>query len=284
MSFLDRIKECNHWEPGHFRWFVVDECRVGRVRNALLPRLREFGGVFEIDDEAVVLNPALTTFASRSAAMDRVIRTLADEGVIKGVRHENYAVTREYSEPPFLQMERAGISHFGVRAFGVHMNGFVRKTDGLHMWIGRRAKGKHTYPGMLDNMVAGGQPIGISLRDNLIKECGEEAAIPRDIAQRAVAVGAITYCVEADDGLKPDVQFCYDLELPEDFQPHNTDGEIDAFYLWPIDEVARIVEDTSEFKFNCNLVIIDFLIRHGVIPPDHRDYVALCQGLRDDRR
>lgn len=280
MSFLDRIAECNLWNPDNFRWFVVDGCRVGRVRQALVPRLAEFGSVFEIEDDAVILNPGLATFAARSSEIERVVRALVDDGVVKGWRSELYPVTRSFGEPPFLQMERAAVPHFGVRAFGVHLNGYVRTPGGLRMWIGRRAKDKHTYPGMLDNMVAGGQPIGISLRDNLIKECAEEANIPREIAQRAVAIGAITYCMEAPDGLKPDVQFCYDLELPADFTPRNTDGEIAEFYLWPIDQVAEIVRDTGEFKFNCNLVVIDFLVRHGVIPPDHPDYVAICQGLR----
>lgn len=280
MSFLDRIAECNEWNPEHFRWFVVDGCRVGRVRQALVPRLADFPGVFEIEAEAVTLHPRLETFAARSVEMARVVKALVDDGIVQGWRSENYPVTRSYAEPPFLQMERAAIPHFGVRAFGVHLNGYVRGDGGIRMWIGRRAKDKHTYPDMLDNMVAGGQPIGIGLRENLIKECGEEAAIPREIAERAVPVGAITYCMEAPDGLKPDVQFCYDLELPADFTPRNTDGEIAEFYLWPLAQVAEIVRDTREFKFNCNLVVIDFLVRHGFIPPDHADYVAICQGLR----
>jgi hypothetical protein len=283
MSFLDRIAECNLWSPDNFRWFVVDGCRVGRVRQALVPRLADFSKVFEIEDDAVILNPGLATFAARTSEMERVVKALVEDGIVEGWRGENYPVTRSFSEPPFLQMERAAIPHFGVRAFGVHLNGFVRSAGsagGIRMWIGRRAKDKHTYPDMLDNMVAGGQPIGIGLRDNLIKECAEEANIPREIAARAVSIGAITYCMEAPDGLKPDVQFCYDLELPADFTPRNTDGEIAEFYLWPLEQVAEIVRDTREFKFNCNLVVIDFLVRHGVIPPDHPDYVAICQGLR----
>ena len=58
------------------------------------------------------------------------------------------------------------------------------------------------------------------------------------------------------------------------------DGEICEFHLWPVEEVARLVRDTFDFKFNCNLVIIDFLIRHGYIAPDHPDYLALVRGLR----
>ena len=280
MSFLDRIRENNVWNPAGFRWWVVDGCRVGRIRHGLVPRLAAFSDIFTVESDAVHLNPALTTFAARSAALDEVLAALESEGIVQGRRNEYYPVTRSFAEPPFLKMERAGVPHFGVRAFGVHMNGYVRRPDGIWMWIGRRAQDKSTYPGMLDNTVAGGQPIGISLRDNLMKECQEEANIPKELAAKAVAVGCITYTVEAADGLKPDVQFCYDLELPEGFTPENTDGEIEAFHLWPLARVAQIVEETQEFKFNCNLVIIDFLLRHGFIPPDHPDYIALNQGLR----
>jgi hypothetical protein len=28
------------------------------------------------------------------------------------------------------------------------------------------------------------------------------------------------------------------------------------------------------------LVIIDFLVRHGLIGPEHEDYLAIVQGLR----
>lgn len=280
MSFLDRIRENNVWNPAGFRWFVVDGCRVGRIRHGLVPRLAGFADTFIVESDAVHLDPRLATFAARSAAMEEVLLALEAEGIVSGRRNEYYPVTRTYSEPPFLQIERAGVPHFGVRAFGVHLNGFVRRADGIHMWIGRRARNKHTYPGMLDNTVAGGQPIGISLRDNLIKECKEEADIPEEMAARALPVGCITYTLEAADGLKPDVQFCYDLELPEGLTPRNTDGEIEEFHLWPIARVAKIVEETREFKFNCNLVIIDFLLRHGLIAPDHPDYIALNQGLR----
>jgi len=167
-----------------------------------------------------------------------------------------------------------------VRAYGEHMNGFVRRHDGLHMWVARRAEAKQTYPGMLDNTVAGGQPVGIGVKENLIKECWEEAGIPRALAGRAVPVGTISYVYQGDGGLKPDLQYCFDLEMPEDFVPANRDGEIAEFELWPIERVAEVVRDGFDFKFNCNLVIIDFLVRHGIIEPDHPDYLAITRGLR----
>ena len=63
------------------------------------------------------------------------------------------------------------------------------------------------------------------------EECREEAGIPPDLAARAVEVGRIDYCMESAEGLKPDVQFCFDLELPADFTPENADGETESFEL-----------------------------------------------------
>lgn len=280
MSFLDRIEECNDHDLSRFRPFRAGDAAAGWVRRDHVGALARFDDVFAVSDDAVTLRPDLDDFRSRSAAMANVAGTLVRNGLIPRLRGEDYGVSGSFSAQPLFTLDRGAVPFFGVRAHGVHLNGFVRDGDGLKMWIGRRARDRPNFPGMLDNMVAGGQPFGISLRDNLIKECAEEADIQPPLAGRAVSVGAITYCVEMDEGLKPDVQFCYDLELPADFTPRNTDGEIEAFRLVPVDEVAAIVRDTSEFKFNCNLVIIDFLVRHGLIPPDHPDYLAIVHGLR----
>ena len=209
-----------------------------------------------------------------------MLAALAASGDIEGWRAEPFPVMEEWGDPPLLILERAACPHFGVRAWGVHMNGYVRREGGLHLWVATRARDKPSYPGMLDNMVAGGQPHGIGLYDNMVKECAEEAGIPADIAARLHGVGALSYCHLAKDGVKPDQIFCYDLELPADFAPVNQDGEIENFELWPIEDVAARIRDGFDFKFNCNLVIIDFLIRHGVITPENEPcYMALVRGL-----
>ena len=129
-------------------------------------------------------------------------------------------------------------------------------------------------------MIAGGQPVGLGLLENVIKEAGEEAGVPPGLARTALPVGAISYVMEDAVGLKPDLMFCWDLELPADFVPVNADGEIAGFRLLPATEVMRIVDGTFDFKFNCNLCNIDFFIRHGVLSPEHPDYETLLAGLR----
>jgi hypothetical protein len=50
--------------------------------------------------------------------------------------------------------------------------------------------------------------------------------------------------------------------------------------LWPLARAAASVRETDAWKFNCNLVVIDFLIRHGFLTPDEPDYLELVKGLR----
>lgn len=277
MSFLDRIAECNRHDPAAYRPFYAAGQRVGAVRHAVAERLREF---LDVADDRVSLPESFATPAARTEALDRIVRRLEADGLVKGRRNEAYPVLAAWGAPPLLEIERAAAPVFGICSYGVHMTGYVRKADGIHIWVARRARNKSTYPGMLDNTVAGGQPVGLGLHENLVKECWEEAGIAASLAQQAVCVGAISYRMDASDGLKPDVQFCFDLELPADFVPNNTDGETEAFYLWPWQEVARIVADTNEFKYNCNLVLIDFFVRHGLADPADHDYLAIVKGLR----
>jgi 8-oxo-dGTP pyrophosphatase MutT (NUDIX family) len=199
----------------------------------------------------------------------------------KKLRREMYPVIQEWGDAPLAQLDRIAVPWFGVRGFGIHVNGFVRKKDGLHLWIGERATNRLNDPGKFDNMIGGGQPIGLSLENNLCKEAEEEAGIPADLALTAKPVTQLRYMLERKGGLRVDTLFIYDLELPEGYTPHNTDGEVAAFHLMPIAEVAAIVHDTNRFKFNCNLVVIDFLIRHGFLTAEHGEYEQLTGFLKN---
>ena len=279
MAFLDRIEDCRRYDPASYRPFAIGRVKVGLIGRSFASRLGDFPKVFAVDSESVRLDERLTDFASRTRAVAEVLENLRAKGEIPGWRDEPYPVAVSFSAPPLMTLERAAVPLFGVLGFGVHLNGVVGEGVNLRMWIAKRSLSKPTGPGKLDQLVAGGQPAGVSLAENLIKECAEEAAIPPDLARGAIPIGAVSYVTERPEGLRRDVLFNYDLELPEAFAPENTDGEVDSFHLWPIEQVIETVRDTDRFKFNCALVVIDFLIRRGLILPDHPDYVALLKGL-----
>jgi hypothetical protein len=55
---------------------------------------------------------------------------------------------------------------------------------------------------------------------------------------------------------------------------------VESFRLVDLEELAHLVADTDAFKLNCNLVVIDFLVRHGLLSPEDPDYLPILQGLR----
>jgi len=283
-GYLRHLRACNPpvTEP-FLPWYIEDQV-VGRVRPALAEALRAHPEVFRVEATHLVLNPALDDFESRSRALARVGEALAQAGVVTPPMGEPYPVSPGGREEALCVMDRAVAAWFGVRSFGQHLNGYVRTERGVEMWLGRRARDRLVYPGRLDQLVAGGLPWGVSLEENLRKECMEEAGMAPELADRAVPVGLVSYNRVAERGYRPDVLYCYDLELSPDFEPRNSDGEVESFIRLPLDEVARLVRQTDEFKLNCNLVIVDFLIRHGHITPDHPEYLALATGLRQPLR
>ncbi|XP_029012809.1 thiamin pyrophosphokinase 2 isoform X2 [Betta splendens] len=278
----------NFYSPGSRRAkcfrFEIDGAHVGWIPPRVAPLLTRYPDVFTPPDGgAVSLVPRLESCEERSEAVDAVLRALRQEGslsCLKGWRDENYSVMPKFSDPPLMWMERAATSLFGVKRYGVHINGYTVSDSGeVSMWLARRSPSKQTYPGLLDNLAAGGLAAGVSIKHTLIKECQEEACIPAAIAEKALPVSTVSYTYEEEEGIFAESQFVFDVKLPRDFKPRIGDGEVQDFYLLPIDEVKELLA-TDDFKPNCAMVVLDFLIRHSFIEPDtERFYQEFVEGL-----
>jgi len=270
MGYLDCISRCNNFNPDNYHDFLNDDGkRVGRIHSSNLSVLKKFKGAFDFCDHRVTFNRKGSSFKEKTDLIADIGHELRELGLIKGWRDELYPVTNDYSEPVLFNIERALTPFFGIRSFGVHINGYVQTEEGLKMWIAKRSMDKETSPGMLDNFVAGGQPTGISLLENVIKECSEEAGVPHEMSKKAKVSGVVAYQMEVSNRLKPDLLYCYDLQLPESFIPENMDGEVDNFTLMPIEEVISLLLDTKTIKENSALVMIDFLMRHKFITKEN---------------
>ncbi len=281
MAYLDSIIECNLHDLGRFLPFVIGETHLGWVRRDMAPMLEEWPDLFAVTERAITLSPTLSTPEQRTRALDAIAPRLIEKLGLSRLHGEHYPACRRWGEPAAMTIDRALVPLFGIPSHGVHVSGYLYREGKLFLWIGRRSMTKSVAPGKLDNIIAGGQPHDLSIMENLVKEAAEEADMPRALALTARPVGLISYAREDNLGLRPDVMFCFDLEVPPDFTPRNTDGEITDFMLMPVEEVAALVRDTKDFKLNVNLVIIDFLVRHGILTPDTEpDYVEIAGGLR----
>ena len=279
LDFLRHIRACNTAVlPGNRLPFRLGMTQVGWVRAEFADALGNFTEISK-DARGVTLHQA--------SALPGLARDLAQQGLLR-YRGEAFDVRAIPGGAVLSTIDRGALPAFGIRAEGVHLNGLVRRADGLHLWVAKRAANKALDPGKYDHIVAGGTPSGHTAGQTLIKEAAEEAAIPAELARRARLVFTVDYAMERPEGLRRDLLQCYDLELPEAFIPVAADGEVESFELLPIDRVFTAVRDTDVFKFNVNLVLLDLFLRERMIANDaavvlRRELDALRPGMDSAR-
>lgn len=202
------------------------------------------------------------THASRSLALASLAAELRELGHVKGWRNEKFsywpdAVIASNGQPlepndkleAAFEMERAAFRFFGLRAHAVHVNGF---TEDGYLWCGRRSLTKATDPGMLDNIAAGGLPVGETLQSCGVREMAEEAGLTSALAMTAVAQGQVTTCRSVARGWHHETLWVYNLLVPADVQPVNQDGEVAEFTLLsPQQVVHAIASKTMTVDASC---------------------------------
>ncbi|CAB9525852.1 thiamin pyrophosphokinase-related protein [Seminavis robusta] len=295
---LYRVRQVNYL-PDEIRSSLVDFRVDGRVLGKVRPNTANL--LCSVDEKNPVFNlqsksgescltltaEAGTSPEERTKSVNRIMARLRDQGIVKGWRDEDYPVRSTFYGDTLFGVERAAASLLGIMEYGVHINGIVvdDETKTPKMWMARRAADKSKYPGMLDHIVAGGQPVGLSLMENVIKECDEEAGIPEDITRAGIQdAGAISYYTysERNDCVTRCVLFCYDLHLPANFVPKPVDGEVQEFFLWDVDQIkASFAPDYPDpIKPNCYNVIIDWMMRCGHFSSDTPGYLDVMRELR----
>ena len=105
-----------------------------------------------------------------------------------------------------------------------------------------------------------------------MKEAKEEANVPLELAMQLQPAGSVSFFHQSERGLHPNTEFVFDLELPQEFQPLNNDGEVESWQLVPVDKILDIICQPELFKITSSPVVIDWLMRRG-------NYLASnCEG------
>jgi 8-oxo-dGTP pyrophosphatase MutT (NUDIX family) len=190
--------------------------------------------------------------------------------VSKGWRNELWPIYGRDSKTPLFSFERAAVGLLGAMRYGVHMTAYVRGTPvrgskyDYRIWVAKRAATKSSHPGMLDNTAAGGASTadGLDMFECMIREANEEASFTDEVMRsRAKGVGTISYINITDeqagmpDLIYPEVQWVFDLELPQDGSvvPRPKDGEAEGFILCSIEEVQEQLSH-GLYKPNCAII------------------------------
>ena len=210
-----------------------------------------------------------STPASRSLALAGWAKQLHQLGHVTGWRNEKFSYWEDHvsgvgqscreptSElPAAFEMERSAFRFFGLRSHAVHVNGFTHEG---HLWCGRRAVTKTTDPGMLDNVAAGGLPVGESLQTCAIREMAEEAGLSETLALTAVSHGHVSTCRAVATGWHHETLWVYNLLVSPEVTPINQDGEVSEFACM---SPKQVVEAIANHAFTVDAACV---IAQGVL-------------------
>ncbi|KAJ1033011.1 hypothetical protein NDA16_000290 [Ustilago loliicola] len=241
--------------------------------------------------EAITFTSDFSTPETRTAGLNAVAQRWREARIfpdpLDGWRNELYAIyglnPRPGSRNPIaFKLERSACALFGFATFGVHLTAYTVApgTGELKVWVPQRSSTKSTWPGYLDNSVAGGIVAGDLPMESMVRECEEEANLESTLVEKHIKqTGVLSYCYKMvkQGWIQPEVEYVYDLPLPSDVTLQPKDGEVDHFELMTLDEIYDKMRQ-GKFKANCVLVLLDFLIRHSHITaenePSYRQIVA----------
>ncbi|WPK27592.1 hypothetical protein PUMCH_004985 [Australozyma saopauloensis] len=280
--------------PYYWKFRSHDGALLGYITPEIASRFIDLphSKYFEVDKlkKEVTIAGALNDFEERNKVFAEIASDWrkSDDLLNKGWRDELYTVYYPRTKP-YMLLERAFSCLLGVVTYGVHINGYIpaekTKDKVLKMWIPRRSPTKATYPGKLDNTIAGGLGYPYGLWENVVKECYEEGGLDADfVTKNITATGAVTYICQPygpEGHAQPEIEYTYDLVFESEIDniPHPVDGEAENFTLMTVEEVKQRMIN-GEFKPNCALVICDFLIRHGIITAENEpNYLEVLSRL-----
>ena len=247
---------------------------VGSVAEAHLPALAAWPQWIDVAPQAVTLHFGgdVDRIDAHWAMVNEALRA---QGLIVAWRDEPYGVWDE-QELNQATIERAASRFWGTLTLGAHCNGYVADARGrpTHLWVAKRSLNKPTDPGMLDNLIGGGVPLGQSPWEALQREAFEEAGLAPDEIVQATPGRIVALHCDIPEGLQREHLHVYDLRLPAGRAPQNQDGEVAWHQCWPVAEALAAAAE-GRFTTDAALATLDFAVRHGVVAAHDPLAVAL---------
>ena len=261
MGFLFHISRCNHYDLTEFLPWHISGKRVGYVHKKHSKYLEAFPKFFVSLSDHFALSDNLINSEERTMAIEEMLEILRTEDPKLSKLNEKYAVKENINGKTLMEIDRGAADFFGILNTGVHLNGITNDHENKKMWVATRSHQRKTFPGELDNMVAGGQPSNITRQENVVKECYEEASIPEELAKASEPKGVVSYNMQAGTTLRRKILYVYDLYLPSSFIPLPNDNEVEKFDLVSVETVMETIKNRHIILVKIFILKISIIFR-----------------------
>ncbi|OAQ98054.1 hypothetical protein LLEC1_03011 [Akanthomyces lecanii] len=294
-NFHKVVEACNKFDGDlskTWEFYMLDNSRpVGFVREEFVNAMKWGNGSFKVDKDAkkIHLDPILAPGEDATETCAKEFTKLCEANKTRFVELWAWLeLSLDLQAVRWLDVPGAmykiptplrGI--LGIATCGVHLNVYTVIGQQRHMWVSQRSM-TGSYPGMLDQTVAGGMDHkdGYSPWTTLEHEAEEEAGLVLDRATRkmtrdGVEVGTVrgpfrmTFYDKRDQNagsakgtVEPGVRFVFDMEVPADFVMRPAQAQ--SFQLRSLDEVVQQLA-AGQWKPNSGLTTLESLLRNGYI-------------------
>ena len=111
----------------------------------------------------------------------------------------------------------------------MHCNVWSKFKNSTIIHLAKRSRKLNNFPGLYDNLIAGGQPIDLSIKNNFYKEAFEEAGLSQEQSSHAKKSNTVHYQHNENTNFNSAIIFNYHLEKSDDMKFSNQDGEVESF-------------------------------------------------------
>ncbi|KAJ6780574.1 hypothetical protein PWT90_04057 [Aphanocladium album] len=305
------IEACNKFDgnlDGTWKFFLLNNSTpVGYMPDEFAKQMDWTGTSFKVykEQKMVHLNPTLSPGdnAADVCSLELIKLCEINKSRFNGcfekwlLSKSCFHAIRWLDDPaPIIRMPTPLRGILGIATAGVHLNVYTIINGQAFMWIGQRSR-TTTYPGMLDQIVAGAlDPEDTSPWTTLQHEAFEEAGLVLDVqsasmTQNNVHVGKvegpsrITFYDKKDryvgrevGHVEPGVRFVFEMQVSPEFLPRpGISDAVGGFVLNSVDEVKRDLYE-GKWKPNSGITTLDFLLRKGYVEDEGDGSVEMLRA------
>lgn len=252
----------------HGKWYTLylNDMPLGRLNPNWLTQVKKDwqGSIAEFSD-------GIGLYADSWLALADSLQHLAFEwkqiGLLKGWRDEKFNVFDSNGEALFA-LERAAFRPFGLQSNAVHLNGITKINGKQYFWISKRSAGKAVDPNKFDNLVGGGIASDESVLHAMLREAEEEAGLTDKQLDNLAFHTCLHSIRPVSRGLHDEILHIFNIELPNDVQPENQDGEVASFQLMSIPQILQAML-SHEMMDDAQIVLLSAFQSLNLLRTDH---------------